>query len=300
MLHWTDIKKFITAWFKALRIFSLGIALHSCLLGLAIAFSDGYVNWLNSAIVLFCGLALQAGVNLVNDFFEYKQNIVEDKIPALQIFGTKRKILEWLIFLSGLACFAAAIPGGLYLVWKTGPPLLILGIIGFLGGFFYTGEPFNYKRRGLAVFFVFFLMGVFMITGSYYAVAAIWKWEVVFISIPLSALVSHVLLGNEIRDHESDAGFNIKTFTVRFGINAAAKLFYILLGIAYLGPVVLYFTGLFPHLFFVFLGMPFLIKPFRAPWFPKEKRKKIIPLLVIHHFIYGAGFILTYIFDFKT
>lgn len=298
MITWADVRKFVTAWFKALRLFSLGIALHSCLLGIVLAFSDGFVNWLHAGIVLFCGLALQAGVNLVNDFFEFKQNIVEDKIPALQIFGTKRKILEWLIFLSGLGCFAVVVPCGIYLVWNTGWPLLVLGIIGFMGGYFYTGEPFNYKRKGLAVFFVFFLMGVFMIIGSYYAVAAVFKWEVVLISIPLSALISHVLLGNEIRDHESDAGFGIKTFTVRFGMKAASILFYVLLGIAYAGPVVLFFTGLFPHLFFIFLGLPFLIKPFRAPYFPKEKRKKIIPLLVIHHFVYGAGFILTYIFDF--
>ena len=58
------------AGMKALRMPSLVIAGFSCALGVVLAYHDGRGDLINAAAVLVAGLALQAGVNLVNDFFE--------------------------------------------------------------------------------------------------------------------------------------------------------------------------------------------------------------------------------------
>ena len=148
------------AGFKALRIPSLVIAGFSCALGIVLAYHDGRGNLLNAAAVMVTGLLLQAGVNLVNDFFEFRQRRVDDKIAGYGFSREDRDLVEIYIFLVGLALFGAAGLIGLFLAWRVGWPVIALGLFGFAGGFFYTGEPLNYKRRGLAVILVFFILGV--------------------------------------------------------------------------------------------------------------------------------------------
>jgi 1,4-dihydroxy-2-naphthoate polyprenyltransferase len=282
------------AGLKAARLPSLVIAAFSCVLGIVLAWVDGRGNMLNSACVLAAGLALQAGVNLVNDFFEFRQHSVDDKIAALGFSPADRELLEWLIFLVGAAFFCLAWLIGLFLAWRTGWPLLCLGIFGFAGGFFYTGEPLNYKRRGLAVVLVFFLMGVMMAAGSYYAVSATLSAGVVFVSVPLSLLVSLILLANELRDFESDTRYRIRTLAVRLGYNPAVALYCALLAAAYLLPVLLWRAGLFPHLRFLYFALPSAVPPFLFMKKPAALRMPIIPLVMVHHLAFGTLFCLTY------
>jgi len=285
----------IRAWLKALRAPSLVIAGFSCVLGVALAYRDGRGSLVPAVLVVAAGVALQAGVNLVNDFFEFKQRRIDDKIARLAVFGAERELLEWLIFLSGLACFALVAPIGLYLAWRTGWPLLALGAVGFAGGYFYTGEPFNYKRRGLGVFFVFFLMGVFMVVGSYYATAGVFSPLSLWASIPVSILVSLILLSNELRDFEPDSRHGIRTLAVRIGYRRAAALYFVLLALAYAGPWVLSAAGLFPRPFLVLAAAPLAVPPSLLVFRDSEKRGRIIPLVMLHHLCYGGLYCAAYL-----
>lgn len=286
----------LRAWragFIALRIPSLVIAAFSCALGVLLAYRDGRGDLLNAIGVMIDGLALQAGVNLVNDFFEFRQNRVGDKVAHLGFTKTERELLEWLIFLVGLAFFGFAGLVGLFLAWRSGWALIILGLVGFAGGFFYTGEPLNYKRRGLAVVIVFFLMGVFMVAGAYSAVGGAFSWKVVLVSVPVSLLVSLILLANELRDFESDSRYGLRTLAVRIGYPRAVCVYCALLGCAYGSPALLLLVGLYPPPWLIYLALPFTLPPFlfmpRAP----EKRKPIIPLVMLHHLVFGVLFCIT-------
>ncbi len=272
---------------------SLVIAAVSCALGIALAFQAGRGDWINAAAVMVCGLALQAGVNLVNDFFEFMQGKVDDKVEALGFSRDNRVILEWLIFLVGLALFGLAGLVGLFIAWRTGWPVLILGLVGFLGGFFYTGEPLNYKRRGLAVPLVFFLMGVIMISGSYYAVSRDFSWDIAAISVPVSFLVSLILLANELRDFEADTRYGIRTLTVRIGYSRAVILYCVLLLLAYGSPAALAAGGLLPRVWYLYLALPLVVPPFLLMGRPAGRRAMIVPAVMLHHLAYGTFFCLS-------
>jgi 1,4-dihydroxy-2-naphthoate octaprenyltransferase len=284
------------AGFKALRAPSLVIAAFSCCLGIVLAWRSGRGDLINAVAVLVDGLLLQAGVNLVNDFFEFRQGRVEDKVANLGLSPRDRQFLEILIFLVGLALFGAAGLVGLFLLWRSGWPIAVLGVIGFAGGFFYTGEPLNYKRRGLAVVIVFFLMGILMVAGSCYAVAGTVSWQVILSSVPVSFLVSLILLANELRDYESDVRFGIRTMTVRIGYRAGIALYCSLLFAAYASCIALQLLGFFPHLRFIFFALPFAVPPFLFITLPVEKRKPIIPLVMLHHLAFGILFCVSYFF----
>ena len=286
------------AGLKALRIPSLVIAAASCGLGVVLAYRDGRGDVLNAIAVMVTGLALQAGVNLVNDFFEFRQRKVDDKVAWLGFSTTDREFLEVLIFLVGLAFFGLAGLVGLFLAWRSGWGLIALGLFGFAGGFFYTGEPLNYKRRGLAVVLVFFLMGVPMIAGSYLGVAGRATTQVLLRvclqAVPVSILVSAILLGNEIRDYDSDSRYGIQTLAVRVGYRRAVGLFCALAMAAYAVAAVLLAAGLFPHARLLPIAAPLVVPPVLFMRLPAQRRGPLIPLVMLHHLVFGTLFCLTW------
>jgi 1,4-dihydroxy-2-naphthoate octaprenyltransferase len=286
------------AWWKALRPASLVISLVSCGLGVVLAWRNGRGDVAATILVLAAGMVLQAGVNLVNDFFEFKQRRVDDKIAHLGMFGPERQLVEWFIFLSGLACFAAVVPAGLYLAWRSGWPFAALGAAGLVGGYAYTGEPLNYKRRGLGVPLVFFLMGVLLVAGSYYAVAKTLSASVVLVSLPVSALVSLILLSNELRDCEPDGRHGVRTLTVRIGYRASVALYLVLLASAYLGTGALGLAGLVPHPLLVAAAVPFAVPPTMLVFRPHEGRQRIIPFVMLHHLAFGGLYTAAFLIPF--
>jgi 1,4-dihydroxy-2-naphthoate octaprenyltransferase len=282
------------AGFKALRFPSLVIAGFSCALGVVLAYHDGRGDLLNSVAVILAGLALQAGVNLVNDFFEFRQKRVADKISGLGFSRADREFLEVLIFLVGVALFGFTGLLGLFLAWRSGWPILVFGLIGWLGGFFYTGEPLNYKKRGLAVALVFFLMGVIMIAGAYFAVSGRFSGRAVVSAVPVSFLISLILLANELRDYESDLSFGIRTLSVRIGYSRAILVYCVLLACAYGSPAILYALGIFPHLGILYLALPVAVPPFLFMRLPPNRRNGIIPVVILHHLVYGILYCIVY------
>ena len=137
-------------------------------------------------------------------------------------------------------------------------------------------------------------MGVFMITGSFYAITGTISKEIVLISIPVSLLVSAILLTNELRDYEADKSHDLKTLVVRCGLLTGKILYILLVLLAYIVSIILFFNGLFPHLYFIFLGLPFVFLSYHHIIKPEGKRKFAIPFMMIHHIFFGTAFIATY------
>lgn len=212
---------------RALRPFSYVVALASCGTGVVLAWNHGHGDiWLSFWVVL-AGLLLQAGVNLINDAGDL--HLLDG--GAQWHLGARMQIRRHYRF--GLLCFALALLIGVGFVWLRGWPLLLLGLFGIFGAFAYTTEPWNYKRRGWAVVLVFWLMGVLMVLGSYYALVGTLPAEVWLASLPVSCLVSLLLLSNEMRDLDQDRVAGLRTLSVRLGARAAMLLYIALLGAAF-------------------------------------------------------------------
>ncbi|MEH6576633.1 MAG: prenyltransferase [Amphritea sp.] len=234
---------------KALRPFSFTVAVITCLAGLVSAATDGFVdNWL-AFLVLFAALFLQAGVNLINDYADI----------TLLSETPENRWAERLIrrnFMLGLGCILLAAVAGIYLVALRGFPLLMLLVLGLVGALGYTLEPVNFKRRGLAVVLVFWLMGVLMVCGAYYIVAGQLGWGIFWQSLPVSLLSSLLLLSNEIRDLEADAASGIRTLSVRIGFKRACSLYRLLLFNVGLLSALLWLTGYLDSAGWLLISLP--------------------------------------------
>jgi 1,4-dihydroxy-2-naphthoate octaprenyltransferase len=139
--------------------------------------------------------------------------------------------------------------------------VLWLGIVGIVGGFFYTGRPIGYKYVALGDIFIFLLYGPAIVTGTFYALTGMFFTEVLLISIPLGLLVTGILQANNLRDIINDRKANIKTLATVFGEGFAKGEYVFLIMGAYLTVILLVvFNVLSFWSLLVFLSLPVALK----------------------------------------
>ena len=269
-------------FWAALRPFSLVVALISCGLGVKLAAPQSQLQVHLAVAVMLAGLLLQCGVNLINDRADLRWLIGDT--PAL---ATARRRIR-VNFQAGLICFALAAAIGFSIAALNEPWVLAVGLVGVLGAYAYTQEPFNYKRRGLGVLFVFVLMGVLMVQGAYLAISGSFSVNVVWHSLPISCLVSLLLLSNELRDFERDAARGIGTLTVRIGFASAARLYWALIVAAFSLAALLFLQGELPHIHWLLLPVPVL--GFMIHYLRTQDRKPLTPWTGQFLLFFGIGY----------
>ena len=62
----------IRKWFNAIRPKTLLVSMASVVMASALAFNEGYVNWLPAALCLLFAILAQVTSNLVNDYADFK------------------------------------------------------------------------------------------------------------------------------------------------------------------------------------------------------------------------------------
>ena len=233
----SSLLPYVQSYWIALRVRTLSLAVSGAGAGLlaaeyhySLALPATARGLLLLALIITAGVAAQAGANLINDFFEGTfryQNITGTRIAC---FGLQRSIFDVVVFLSGIAALGFAALIGLYLVWLTDWILLVIGLIGLIGAYAYTGEPFVYKRYGLSVPASFILMGPLMNLGAWYPVTASLSWYPILFGLPTSLFVPALMLSNEMRDLDSDQGGGVGTFAVRMGRSRSILIYTLLTG----------------------------------------------------------------------
>jgi 1,4-dihydroxy-2-naphthoate octaprenyltransferase len=259
------------------------VALVTCGLGVSLALIEGEGDGGLALLVLIAGLLLQAGVNLINDHADLSDG---DLSPGDRTAIRRNTRIGWLVI-------GVAVLIGLYLVSLRGWPLLLLGVVGVLGAWGYTGGRVNYKRRGLGVILVFLLMGVMMVGGSYYVLVADYSQEVFWLSLPFSLFGSLLLLSNELRDYEADRAAGIGTLSVRIGYTSGVRLYLGLAALVYVSTVLLYWAELLPGVVLILLTGLALWQPMRLLSAAPEARARLTPLTGRLYLLFGLSFIAT-------
>lgn len=278
---------------RALRPFSYSVAVINCGLGVALAYAQPQWSPLRGVLVIIAGILLQAASNLFNDhadllFWKQRSGHLADTV----IRQIKRNT-RIAAFMALLACIM-----GIWLAMEVGWSLLLLGGISVLGGYSYTGEPVNYKQRGLGIPAVFLLTGVFMVVGAYYGVTGEWDSQLVWMAVPVSLLSSALLLSNELRDYLDDRRCLIRTLTVRIGFGSARILYVLLLLLVYPISGYLFWQGLVVHPVYLlpsllFVGPP-ILQLFRSSA-GSIQLVRLPPLTGRFFLFFGIGFIFSVI-----
>src|SRR5215469_15078844 len=191
-------------WLQAIRAPSLSAAAIPVLLGAAIAARDGFFAPGRLLLALIGAMAIQAGTNLINDYYDYRSGAdsAESLGPSMVI--QRGLLAPEQVWRGGLVAFALGAALGLVLVYLCGWPILAIGIPSVAAGYFYTARPIALAYVALGELTVFLFMGPAIVVGTYYVMALHFTWGALFASIPLGFLVAGILHANNIRDIDSD------------------------------------------------------------------------------------------------
>ncbi len=269
---------------KSLRPFSLVVAVISCGLGILLAYHDGFNNPVLAILIMAGGILAQAGINLINDIEDLPliPKSHPEYVPIIDLINRNTKV--------GIICFILASLIGLYLISIQGLPLFFLILISGLASLSYNIGPLNFKNRGLSMVQVFVLMGIFMVQGAYLAMSGEFSTTALIHSIPISFLISLLLLSNELRDWEVDKDKNIRTLTVRIGYKNSVILYWALIALSYLFSLILFFMGQLHQLAWLLMPLPLLISInyyLNAP-----KRIQLTPITGRFFFMFGLAYML--------
>ncbi|MGI6778229.1 MAG: prenyltransferase [Acetivibrionales bacterium] len=265
-------KKFIRDSWIALRPLSLSLAIGSTTLGITAAWREGLLfnstvlmDAVKIVLVTTAGILAQSGANLINDYFEGSFRYYRPSGRKIRFLGADRTYFDIYVFMWGMACLGLACLIGLYLIYITNIQMLFIGLIGIIGSYAYTGEPFVYKRHGLGVVLSFILMGPLMVYGTYFPFALRFSWYPVVLALPASFLIPALMISNEMRDFSRDTRLSLGTLSVRIGSKASRLIYEFLVFGAFILSLFYVAVGIFPVVsLLVFLTFPTALKAHRS------------------------------------
>ena len=220
-------------WARAVRPFSFTASIVPVMLGSAVAAAQGIFRPGLFVLALLGAVAIQGAANLFSDYFDYRGGY--DTLESSGSSGVLiRGILQPIeVFRAGVVLMAASVAIGLYLAATRGTPILVLGILGAFGAYFYSGRPIAYKYHGFGDVAIFLLFGPLMVLGAYYVQARVVELVPMLYALPVGCLVTAILHVNNIRDIPFDGRGGGTTVARALGLERAKALLYVLLVAAY-------------------------------------------------------------------
>ena len=249
-------------WIQGARPKTLPAAIAPVVVGSACAHLESSMqnNWLNSVFALIVSLALQVAVNFANDYSDGIRGTDKDRVGPLRLVGSGAKKPADVKKATFLA-FGVAAVFGFVLAATTSWWLLLVGVLCFLAGWFYTGGKHPYGYLGFVEVFVFIFFGVVATMGTTFVINRQLTLVSFLASVVVGCLACALLAVNNLRDIAGDATSNKRTLAVRIGESGARK-FYILLFIV-AGCAVVSIALLHPAAVIAMLGLAVAIKPIR-------------------------------------
>ncbi|MDI6757726.1 MAG: prenyltransferase, partial [Endomicrobiia bacterium] len=166
------LRRKIGAWVAETRYPFLMVTAIPVVLGASVAWMrQGIFKPLYFILTLAGAACLHLGANIINDYFDHKSGNDEANTQFVRPFsGGSRVIQNGLLtpleVLAGAAAFFALGSAiGIFLTYKIGWPILILGIIGVVSGVFYTAPVLSWAKRGIGESLVGVNFGVLVALG---------------------------------------------------------------------------------------------------------------------------------------
>jgi 1,4-dihydroxy-2-naphthoate polyprenyltransferase len=231
------------AWILASRPKTLPAAIAPVLVGTSVAYAEEVFALLPAILALLCALLIQIATNLANDYFDYVKGAdTEHRIGPVRVVqsglippATVRNVMFGVLGVTFLL--------GLYLVYLGGWPVLLIGIASLVCAVLYTAGPWPLAYVGLGDVFVFLFFGIVAVTGTHFVQALYWSPDALLASLPIGALSTAILVVNNYRDIDTDKNTGKRTLAVRIGKEATRMQYYILLGSAFLYPLLHVLSG---------------------------------------------------------
>lgn len=228
----------VLIWVEAIRPKTLVASIAPVMVGISLAVSDGFFEFLPSIATLLAATLIQIGTNLANDYYDFVRGADnEDRIGPIRVSQAglidPNKVWYSMVFSLVLAFLF-----GVYLVEVGGWIIAAIGFVSILCAVGYTAGPLALAYNGLGDIFVFFFFGPVAVGGTYWVQSGVLAGDVVLAGVGIGALTTLILVTNNMRDIETDKVAGKHTLAVRMGLKASRVEYVVLLIIALITPVI--------------------------------------------------------------
>ncbi len=211
----------VTVWLLAARPKTLPAGIVPVLVAGVIAYSMDSFHLLSFVAALAGSVLIQIGTNFANDLFDFiKKTDTADRIGPTRVtqagLVTRRQITAATIIVFTLAFLI-----GIYLVYRGGWPIVIIGLASIACGILYTATPLALGYIGIADLFVLIFYGPVALAGTVWVLAHEFSWAIVLAGLPFGMISTAILTVNNLRDIDTDRRAGKKSLAVRFGRNFA-------------------------------------------------------------------------------
>lgn len=246
---------------QAVRAPSLTAGAMPALVAAGLAAGQGLPISGTRLVLCLLGLvSLQAGVNLLNDYFDDASGLDADPEFADNPFPLgSRVIQDGLLSRTQVMGFAAICFGigalcGLWLnAQLPGNGVLWLGLIGAFLGFAYTAPPLRIAYHGAGEPITFALFGPVAGMGSYYVLTGGVNGLSALVSTVVGLLAMAILFLHHFPQHDADKRHGKRTPIVRLGRARAGRLVPVILAAPYAIVTVSVALGVLPVATLLFL-----------------------------------------------
>jgi len=226
----------------------------------------GSFNWPLFILAMLGIMAIHSGANMANDYFDHLSgNDWANKNPT-PFSGGSRYIQEGIlspkaILLTALVALTVGSALGVVIILLTRSVfILTLGLVGLLGGFFYTATPLKLGYRCVGELVIALLFGLLPVYGSYYLQTRVIDAIPLLPAAIVGILIFLVIFVNEFPDLQADAAVNKRTLVVRLGVPASVWIYRVAMAASFLiaAAMMIYHSMFFAGLFYL-LTLPIAV-----------------------------------------
>src|SRR5699024_7796987 len=200
-----DYYQYNGTWWKVIRPITLTGYIMPMIYGTVIATKQSSIHIGHFLLFLMIGFLIQAAVNMVNDYFDFLKGQEEGKWGKVRT--AKRGVVPFLhqvpyLFLS-LLCLVSILT--LYLAYETSEMIIVIGIMGFALGYFYSAVRYALSTLGLGEICAVFCLGFFPVMIAGYVQSGEISYQTILLALPFCFLIASMILTNNIRDIKKDS-----------------------------------------------------------------------------------------------
>ncbi len=230
-------------WIVAARPHTLSASVVPVLVGSALAWQAGGFDGGVFTAALLASMLVQIGANFTDEFADHGATASAHKYLAPHKVIARGLLTPGAVKRGAALAFGTATLIGLWLVWRTGWPLLVLCLVSLGVAYAYSAGPWPLGDYALGEVLVFLIMGPAMVAGTAYVHTGRLEPLALWLALPVGALVTNILVANNLRDEEEDRRNGRLTLGTLLGGGALRVGYHALLALAYAVPAIAVWRG---------------------------------------------------------
>jgi 1,4-dihydroxy-2-naphthoate octaprenyltransferase len=214
------------------------------LIGSAMAAVHGRIDPLLFAAMIVASVLIQSGVNMFNEYFDFKRGLDTTKSVGIGGVIVNREINAESVLNIASASFGVSVLLGAYICLRTSWWVAVAGSASMAVGYLYSGGPFPLAYSLFGELAAGIFMGPMIVMIAFFVQSGSVTTSSFLLSIPIALLVAGILLANNIRDFDGDRKEGRKTIAVRYGQGKAINLLAVVFALSFVSTMLLTIAGL--------------------------------------------------------